>query len=95
MTTASNSKLISRTEIPGSKIDDELVFFNHETGMYYGTGQVGAEIWEFLDEPRSMADICDRLLEKFEVDRDTCEKQVHLFIEEMVASGILDRSEQG
>lgn len=90
MTEIDSEKIIKRANIHGSKIGDELVFFNHEAGKYYGTGAVGAEIWDILEKPTSFSQICDQLLEKFDVDRDTCETHVGEFISEMLKSGILD-----
>ena len=90
MADITSDQIIKRANIHGSKIGDELVFFNHETGKYYGTGPVGAEIWEILETPTSLGQICDRLLEKFDVDRETCETHVSEFISDMIKSGILD-----
>lgn len=81
--------VIRRAELPGSRIDDEMVFFNPVAGNYYGTGPVGAEIWEFLEKPRSFTEICSHLLEKFEVDQTTCETQLKSFISEMLNEGIV------
>lgn len=82
--------VLSRAHIPGSKIDDELVFFNQENGKYYGTGPVGAEIWDVLEVPKSFAEICDHLLEKYDVSRDDCERDVGNFVRDMLAGGILE-----
>ncbi|MDJ0922050.1 MAG: PqqD family peptide modification chaperone [Henriciella sp.] len=81
--------IIRRAELPGSRVDDEMVFFNPVAGNYYGTGPVGAEIWDFLETPRSLSEICDHLLAKFEVDRQTCEAQLRSFISEMLNEGIV------
>lgn len=80
--------VIQRTELPGSRINDEVVFFNQGTGDYYGTGPVGADIWEFLADPKTLGELCDLLLEKYEVDREECEAQVSKFVLDMIDAGI-------
>lgn len=82
--------VVKRSEIPGSKIDDEFVFFNRETGSYYGTGPVGANIWDFLEMPKSINEICEHLLSIYDVDRAKCESQVNKFISDMIDAGIVD-----
>lgn len=81
--------VIKRTDLAGSQIDNEMVFFNQNTGKYFATGPVGAEIWEYLTVPRSISQICDHLLAKFEVDRSTCETQVQKFVGDLIEGGIV------
>ncbi|NQY14315.1 MAG: PqqD family protein [Henriciella sp.] len=89
MTEISSDLVIKRTDLAGSQIDSEMVFFNQNTGKYFATGPVGAEIWEYLTIPRTVSQICDHLLEKFEVDRTTCETQVQKFVGDLLNSGIV------
>ena len=89
MTEMNSGLVIKRTDLIGNQIDNEMVFFNQSTGKYFATGQVGAEIWAFIEAPRSVAQICDHLLEKFNVDRSTCETQVNKFVTELIESGIV------
>lgn len=81
--------VLMRSDIPGSQIDDEMVFFNHDTGLYYGTGSVGAAIWTALSDPRSFQEICSHLLSIYDVEPETCEKQVRRFLSEMHEAGIV------
>ena len=89
MNTISSDLVIRRTELTGSEIDDEMVFFNHETGKYFATGPVGSTIWQFLDAPKSISEVCEFLLDKYEVDRSTCETQVQRFVGELIDGGIV------
>ena len=89
MTEITSNLVIKRTDLTGSQIDNEMVFFNQNTGKYFATGSVGTEIWEYLTVPRSVSQICDHLLEKFEVDRTTCETQVRKFVRDLIEGGIV------
>lgn len=81
--------VLERTEISGSEIDGEFVFFNQELGKYFATDGVGGAIWQFLATPHSITEICDHLQGKYEIDRNTCETQTKEFISKMVLGGIL------
>lgn len=92
MNELTNATKLQRASLPGSKINDEMVFFNSENGKYYGTGAVGTEIWDCLEQPKSIHEICDHLLSKFDVDRETCEAQVREFVGELLQGGIVSKA---
>lgn len=77
-------KVFQRLELPASRVQEEMVFFDPAGGKYYATGSVGAAIWEHLTEPRSFAEICAYLLERYDVDPAVCEREVRAFFEQMI-----------
>ncbi len=84
--------LVRRIDLPGSRVRDEIIFFNPEVGEYSAIGEVGIEIWEFLgNEERSVSQICDHLVLSFEVDRETCERDVSDFLGQLEKAGLLDK----
>lgn len=66
-----------------SDLDGETVMMSIESGKYYGLDDIGSRIWELIEQPRSVGDLCDTLLTEFEVDRDTCQQHVLEFLEEL------------
>ena len=60
-----------------------------EAGRYYGLNAVGSRIWELLDTPMSVAGLCRRILEEFEVDGPTCETAVLGFVGDLIGNGIV------
>lgn len=89
MSEISADTVLRRVELPGSRIQDEMVFFDQEAGKYYATGPVGADIWEFLDAPQSFAAICEHLLQLYEIDRPTCESEARAFLAQMMEAGMV------
>lgn len=63
------------SEIVTAPIEDELVMLNLEQGMYYGLDDIATYIWNHLQEPRKVADLCGHLMEEFDVDRETCQRE--------------------
>ncbi len=72
-----------------TRVDDDLVLFSAEQGMYYGTQVVGSRIWALIEDELSVAEICDRLLEEFSVDRVICEREVMQFVEQLAKEGLV------
>jgi hypothetical protein len=57
-------------------------------GMYYGLEDVGAKIWALIAEPRAVSEICDTLLDEYEVEPDVCERDVIALVGELTAKGL-------
>jgi hypothetical protein len=76
--------LFRRANLLGSRIQEEIVFFDPEAGKYYATGTVGAEIWEFLEAPKTFSAICEHLLDVYDIDEATCKNEVSAFLKDMI-----------
>ena len=62
-------------EMVSAPMDDELVMFSLEHGMYYGLDNIASVIWQRTEQPTSVEDLCNSLLDEFDVDRDTCQRE--------------------
>ena len=69
--------------------ENETVMLDVAGGSYYGLKSVGKAIWEIIDEPKKVQEICDRLLQDFEVDADVCRRETLSFLERLDERGLL------
>lgn len=76
-------------EIVDSDIDGETVMMSIENGKYYGLDTIGSRIWELIEKPIKVSNLIDTLLDRFDVDRETCEKDVLKFLNELKEDKIL------
>lgn len=82
--------VISQIEdIVTSDIDNEKVMMSIEKGQYFGLEPVGSRIWEMIEQPVSVTDLIDQLLTGFDVDRETCQRDVLAFLTELDEVGII------
>jgi hypothetical protein len=72
-----------------AEIDNEIVALSVETGMCYGLDPIGARIWRLLADPIGVADICEVLAKEYQVEFDTCRRDVLALLEELRAEGII------
>ncbi|MBP0011911.1 MAG: lasso peptide biosynthesis PqqD family chaperone [Roseofilum sp. SBFL] len=77
-------KLVRNPDILASNLEDELVMMNIESDSYYGTNPVGTRIWELLEQPVTVSELCGLLQEEFDVDDQTCQQDVLPFIQKIV-----------
>ena len=86
----STESIVNQIEdIIASDIDDEVVMMSVEKGQYYGLDSIGSRVWELIGKPIKVSELIDALLLKYDVDRETCERDVLAFLEKLHADGIL------
>jgi len=69
---------------------DEIVMLNLDKGSYFGLEEVGKTIWDALKRPRSVAELCDVVLEQYsEVDRPTVEADLLIFLGELLEADLV------
>lgn len=77
-----------------SDLEDEVVMLNIESSHYYGLASVGKFIWQEIESPTTVADLVDKMVATFEVDRETCIKETYTFLEDLHQEGIIQVESQ-
>ena len=54
-------------EILFTDLDDTVVMMDPDKGTYYELDTVGTRIWSLLDTGRSVKELCDLLVENYDV----------------------------
>lgn len=55
----------------------------------YTLNEVGATVWQQLDQPATQAELQSRLLEQYEVDAAALQTDLEQFLQEMLSIGAL------
>ena len=72
-----------------AQIDGEVVAMNVVTGYCYGLNSVGSRIWQILESSVRVSGVCGQLNAEFEVEPETCERQVLGLLKEMHAEDLI------
>ena len=84
------SKIIANQRVAFTEIDDDVVMMGPENGLFYGVNSVGAEIWNLLQSNAlSLSEICEQILQRYDVDESQCATDVKLFVEDLLNQGML------
>ena len=79
------ASLVARNEEPiAVEVDRSVVMMSLDQGMYFGLEGTGPRIWALLEQPKTVQQLCDDLMLTFDVDRETCLREVCAFLEERV-----------
>lgn len=87
----SDLTLIQATpEQVSSDLNGEAVILDLKSGIYYGLNPVGAKIWTLVQEPKTVAQIREVLLEEYEVAPEICHRELIALLYQMEASGLVE-----
>lgn len=73
---------------------DELVVLDFARGEYFGLDETGAAVWRALSEGKSVAEAALALTERFEVDRETAERDVMALVGALSDASLIVLSER-
>jgi len=71
---------------------EEAVMMSIEVGRYFGVNAVGARIWELLETPQTIAQLCAQICAEFDVDLQTCKSAVLKFSRNLIDNGVVHAS---
>ncbi len=90
----STSPVVRREEILGAEVGNELVLMSVEKGVYYGLNSVGARVWTLLREPVRVQDLCEKIVEEFEVSQQQCQKDILELLADLQGQGLIRIAEE-
>src|SRR5262245_43077804 len=71
-----------------TKIGETTMIMNAVSGRYFDLDDIGSRIWTLIETPTTIAAVCDRLVEEYDVERSTCEAEVTYVISRLLANDI-------
>ena len=72
-----------------SRIGDEVVMLDVDSGFYFGLNEVASEIWTMLQHPITEQEIVDALMDNYEVDPQICAAETKAVLEQMLEHKII------
>ena len=89
MTLALNDHLRIPEQVLTSKVGDETVLLNLQTGMYYSLDPVGTHFLELLQKNSRLNEVHHALLEQFDVSTAKLEADLLKLSQDMLTRGLL------
>lgn len=68
----------------------EMVILNLKDSAYYGVDPIGKRVWSLIQEETSFENILNRLLDEYDVDAETCRKDLISLLDEMAGVGLIE-----
>lgn len=90
----SNLVVVAAKDQISRDLDGEAVILNMKSGIYCGLNEVGARIWQLIQEPTIAKGVLDTLIEEYDVEPDRCEREVLALLQEMSDNGLIEVTDE-
>ncbi len=85
-----DSVVVASTRQVSSDLGGEAAILDLEGGVYYGLDEVGARIWEMIQEPRPASEVRDALIEEYDVEPERCERDLLALLERLAEERLIE-----
>ena len=82
-------KVVISSQAVARQVGDETVILHLGSGTYFGVDAVGARIWQLMGEGKSLNEICDVVLDEYEVSREDVERDIAGLIKDLLAHDLV------
>ena len=70
-------------------VGERVVILDVPAGVYYGLDAVGAYVWSLIQQPRTVTEVRDLLLEEFDVESAVCMAELQDLLQQLAAKGLI------
>ena len=81
---------IARAEgLVASEVNGDIVILSIDSGHFFHLNATGSRLWDLLESPMTVAELCVKARERFAVDADACRRDVGDFVQGLRDKGLL------
>jgi hypothetical protein len=81
-----DSAVLASSQQVSCEVADQAVLLSMRDGEYYGLNEVAASIWRLIQQPRTVLQVREALLEEYtDIEPEECQQAVVTFLTEMIA----------
>ena len=78
-----------------SRLGDEVAILELDRGVYYGLNDTGSFLWNLLQKPVRVNEMSAALVEEFDVDAETAEKDLLRVLGDLRDAGLIEHVDIG
>ena len=82
-------KVVITQQVIAREVGEELVILDLAGGTYFGLDAVGMRIWQLMGESKSLAEICEVMLDEYDVSRTELERDIMILAEELSTRNLI------
>lgn len=89
-TKAASRQIVSATKDAVScELGGGVALLDLRSNVYYSLNSVGADIWELIQEPKSVSEICDAIIARYDVEPARCRADVDGLLKGLADAGLV------
>jgi hypothetical protein len=75
-------------------LGDEVVILQQDSGVYYGLNAVGADIWNFIQQPRTVSEVVNFVVSGYAVSTERFQQDLLELIQELASAQLIETQVQ-
>jgi len=72
------------------QLGEDIIILDLKAGLYFSLDNVGAKVWELIQQPRSVSGIRQAILETFDVSPDVCGRDLLALLRELADRNLIE-----
>jgi hypothetical protein len=89
MTLSIDSRVVAIRDHVSCELEGEAVILNLHECVYYGLNEVALAVWKLIQKPAFVWEIRDEILRQFQVDSDSCQRDILNLLGQLKDSSLL------
>ena len=85
-----DSTIVKSSGQVSTDLGKEVIILGVDSEEYYSLEGVGARIWGLIQEPKTVRNILDTLLNDYDVEPKRCERDLLAVLQEMADEGLIE-----
>jgi Coenzyme PQQ synthesis protein D (PqqD) len=71
-------------------LGDDTIILDVKAGLYFSLDNVGALVWQLVQDPTSVKELRAAILERYEVEPEVCERDLLALLRELAARDLIE-----
>jgi hypothetical protein len=71
-------------------LGDDIIILDLKAGLYFSLDNVGAMVWQLVQQPRSVQELRVAILDAFEVSEDVCQKDLVALLKDLAGRNLIE-----
>ena len=89
-TLSAESSIVLSKDQASCDLAGETAIVNLRSGVYFGLDPMGTHVWKLLREAVTFRELCNALIDRYDVDGSQLESDMRAFLHELADHGLVD-----
>ena len=82
--------LMHNTAAPHTRHPGGLMIFNKTNHRYYSLDAMASLVWNLIQQPHTLREICEVIMQHFDVNADECERDLLALLQQLEDEGLIE-----
>ena len=84
------AQVVATKDQSSCPLGDDTVILDLKAGLYFSLDNVGAMIWQLIQQPKSVKELREAILQTFDVERQVCDRDLLALLHELASRNLVE-----